>query len=458
MDAKISTIDRELDFLFGRINYEKTTARRFSFKSRAMSLLMQRLGEPQRTLPTIHIAGTKGKGSVSAFIGNCLWAAGLRAGVYSSPHIESIHERFVINAQPISNEALASVLADIRTAVEAIDEQLQDEDEYRLPTFFEMATATALLHFARQTTDWAILETGLGGRLDSTNICQPAACVITNISLDHTRQLGNTLDKIAGEKAGIIKPNVPVICGVRADLARDVIHQVAEQNHARIFQLGQDFDYEYQGTLRVFGSIDGKEFSIDGVTPGMLGQHQAENAAVALATLQLEIFQNRFTLDQLQSGIANARLKGRCELIETSVSRQAVSVLLDMAHNEASANALAEMLSQLQQTGNFASSTLIFAVSKDKDIPKITRRLFHKFDRVIVTRFQTNPRAANPQSIADTVPHPDLRIEDQPELAWQSAIQSVDSPELICVAGSAFLCSELRPLVTRIFPANSPPA
>ncbi|MHB8862477.1 MAG: bifunctional folylpolyglutamate synthase/dihydrofolate synthase, partial [Pirellulaceae bacterium] len=236
------------DFLFGRINYERTRGVPYCsrvFKLHRMQQLVARLGHPERTFPAIHIAGTKGKGSTAAMIASVLQAGGFRIGLYTSPHLQRLEERFVVDGRPCDEETLVRLLAHLQPTILELDEQARQEREQQGPTYFEITTAAALIHFRDQRVDAAVLEVGLGGRLDSTNICQPIVTAITSISFDHTRQLGNTLSAIAREKAGIIKPGIPLITGVTQPEPFGVIQQVARDNGAPLLALGRDFDFDY---------------------------------------------------------------------------------------------------------------------------------------------------------------------------------------------------------------------
>ena len=219
-----------LDWLMTQINYERTTAVPYEtaiFKLDRMRGLLTLLGDPHEGLAAVHIAGTKGKGSTAAMMAGILQASGLRTGLYTSPHLDAVQERIAIDGVACRPEEFAALAADVETAVARLpaDEHGQPAE----PTFFEITTAMAFLHFARRRVDAAVLEVGLGGRLDSTNVCRPSVSIITSISFDHTRQLGNTLAAIAGEKAGIIKAGVSVISGVTGDEPRQVIREVARE-------------------------------------------------------------------------------------------------------------------------------------------------------------------------------------------------------------------------------------
>ncbi|MEN6557307.1 MAG: Mur ligase family protein, partial [Thermoguttaceae bacterium] len=234
--------DAAEQFLAGRINYERAASMPSSeaaYKLDRMRELLRRLGDPHQRLPIVHIAGTKGKGSTAAMIAAIGTAAGLRVGRFTSPHLNRIEERLAIDGRVCEPETLVGLLEHLRPTIEAMDQQ----GEQWSPTYFEILTAAALSWFAERRVDWAVLEVGLGGRLDSTNVCRPRLSIVTSISLDHTRQLGETTAAIAAEKAGIIKPGVPVLSGVQDPEPREVIRRVARQNNCRLLELGEDFGF-----------------------------------------------------------------------------------------------------------------------------------------------------------------------------------------------------------------------
>jgi dihydrofolate synthase/folylpolyglutamate synthase len=454
-----------LDFLLGRINYERVAALPYcerQLKLDRMRTLLHRLGDPDAGIPIIHVAGTKGKGSTSALIAAILHAAGYEVGVFSSPHLENLEERFCINGRPCSADELVALVDRIRPAIQQMDVAADAVgDISQQPTFFEMTTAMALMHFADRPVDAIVLEVGLGGRLDSTNVCQPAVTVITSISLDHTKQLGDTTAKIAAEKGGIIKPGVPLILGRVDDDARNVILRIARDHGSRVIEAGQDFQVVYRPPHEVddhatFGELDFIELrsaaplELKSATLRLLGQHQAANAAVALATV-LELRRQGWLIstDAMRSGLAAASLHGRIEVIG-----RRPTVVLDVAHNVASVQALVDSLDE-----SFASRerTLIFAASRDKDVAGMIRVLLPHFQRMIVTQFQENPRAVPTEQITQICRAELQRLgmaEDakqvvalkMPEDAWRSARELASADELICITGSFFIAAELRPL------------
>ncbi len=289
-----------LAFLTSRIDYERALSVPYGqrdFRLDRMRDLLARLGNPQDALRIVHVAGTKGKGSTAAMTAGMLSAAGYRTGLYSSPHLDRVEERLAINGSACLRDELVELVGRVQPVVAVMDaESPGDALGSTRPTYFEVVTALALLRFALHRVDAAVLEVGMGGRLDSTNVCQPLVSVITSISFDHTQQLGNTLAAIAGEKAGIIKPGVPVVSGVLADEPREVIAEVAARNACRLVQLGRDFDFEYRpprgldrassqagmGFHYRVGKDDCRYADLD--LP-LVGSHQAANASVGLATL-----------------------------------------------------------------------------------------------------------------------------------------------------------------------------
>ncbi|MEX2091834.1 MAG: folylpolyglutamate synthase/dihydrofolate synthase family protein [Pirellulales bacterium] len=441
-----------IDWLRARINYERTLATSYDerqFPLDRMRTLLTRLGQPDAGLKIIHVAGTKGKGSTSAMIAGVLTAAGYRTGVFSSPHLERIEERFAVDGAPCTETELVALVDRLRPVVAAMDaEAAAAGDPQGGPTYFEATTAIALLHFVERTVDAAVLEVGLGGRLDSTNVCLPTVSVITSISLDHTQQLGNTLAAIAGEKAGIIKPGVPVVCGVTEEEPQDVIARTTDEHDCRLLQTGRDFRYRYRdGRIDFEYAVAGQEHCLENVPLAMRGPHQAANAAVALATIAELRHQGWCVpIDAMRRGLARATLPGRVELIAGEPN-----VVLDTAHNLASARALVDALAEMASVGR---RTLILAVSHDKDVRAIVRELAPHFDRVMVTQYQENPRAVQAIDLAELVRAESgdttgrqVTVCATPREAWNTVRRSAEPGELVCIAGSFYLAAELRELV-----------
>ncbi len=448
-----------------------------------MRQLLTRLGQPDAGLKIIHVAGTKGKGSTSAMIMAILTAAGYRTGLFSSPHLERIEERFTVDGEPCTADELVALVDRVRAEVRAMDEEVDSEgDSDGGPTYFEITTAMALLHFVEHQADAAILEVGLGGRLDSTNVCLPVVSVITSISFDHMRQLGNTLAAIAGEKAGIIKPGIPVISGVTNPEPQEVIAQVARNHGCRLIQSGRDFSFEYshsqekrggdqeserQGESNLsqspllpvspstspptvnfnYGVVD-QELQLHQVQLAMRGAHQAANAAVALATIAELRHQGWcISTDAMRTGLVQASLPGRVEILPG-----APTVVLDTAHNPASAHALVETLAEMSSA---LRRTLIVSISHDKDVPAIIHELVPHFRKIIVTQYQENPRAVDVDKLTEVVrsqlahPATELLSCRTPQQAWDTALQTAAPGDCICITGSFYLAAEMRRIVLK---------
>jgi dihydrofolate synthase / folylpolyglutamate synthase len=358
-----------------------------------------------------------------------------------------------IDGRCCSGAELVELLAAVRPVVEAMDAAVETVAGETGPTFFEITTSMALLYFARRKVDAAVLEVGLGGRLDATNVCQPQVSVITSISLDHTQQLGNTLESIALEKAGIVKPGVPVISGVVPEVPRETIRQISHQRGCRLVELGVDFDFRYRpphhlergpeaGSLDFCCRFGSRQGAIDNLSLNLLGEHQAANAAVALATLA-ELQQAGWKIPEtaIRSGLSAVTWPARIEVI----GRNPV-VVLDAAHNLASAEALVRTL---DESFSVDRRLLIFAVSQDKDLRGLLGALLSHFDHVALTQFSNNPRAVP----ADQLQALALELFGRPyagysttTAAW-NAIRSLATPnDLICITGSFFLAAELRSL------------
>lgn len=447
LQPRPTAYQQALDFLYGRINYERAAAPTRELHLRRMRQLMAALGDPQLNVPIVHVAGTKGKGSVSAMLASILQAAGYRTGLYTSPHLERLEERFVIDGRPCSETELASLVDGLRGVTDQFDQR------HDPPTFFELTTALAFLHFARQQAEVAVVEVGMGGRLDSTNVCQPCLTAITSISFDHTKQLGDTLEAIAGEKAGIIKPAVPVVSGVVAPGTRETIAAVARQNQSRLIQLGVDYDFEYGPTaesaadrgrtrLTYREPAGGAIGELADVELAMLGSHQAANAATAIACVS-ELIGQGWQIDEaaIRRGLAAARCAARIEVIGSRPT-----VVLDAAHNAASAKALADTIAE-HFTGR--PKRLLFAIAREKDIAAVLGPLAPHFEEIVLTRFRSNPRASDPEelaAIARNLPGAAWQVSvcDDPHRALDLLLDQADPQAVICIAGSFFLAAELR--------------
>jgi dihydrofolate synthase / folylpolyglutamate synthase len=438
-----SSYDDALAFWYARVNYEQRNPKPGDLKLDRMRALLRRLGDPQDRLRIVHVAGSKGKGSTAAMLSAVLRRAGYRTGLFTSPHLCRVEERIQVDGEPISRAELTSLLADLHAAMAGW--------RGTEPTFFEIATALGFLHFRRRRVEAAVVEVGLGGRFDSTNVCRPVLAVITSISLDHVQQLGDRLASIAAEKAGIIKPGRPVVSGATAPEARAVIERVARERRAPLRQLGADFHYEYvpgrvtaEATVPPRLRVEGRlPFCHEWMDLGLLGEHQAANAAVAVSVVEALREQGwHIPGAAVAAGLGGVRWPARMEV----VGRRPL-VVLDCAHNVASAEALVETL---RSTFPPARRWLIFAGSGDKDLSGMFRVLAPHFAHAFLTRYAGSSRGMAPDELAALLrssadlPHSVCATALD---AWKAAREQAGADDLICVTGSVFLAGELRPTI-----------
>ena len=445
LDAPLPlTPDEARAWWYGLINFEQRTPLAEELKLDHMRTLLARLGNPQRRLRILHVAGSKGKGSTSAMLASILRQAGYRTGLFTSPHLCRVEERFQVDGQPITTAELTTLLAEVRHCAEA--ERQAGGVPY---TFFEVATAVGFLHFVRRRVEAAVIEVGLGGRLDSTNVCQPLVTLITSISYDHTNLLGDRLAAIAAEKAGIIKPGVPAVSGATVPEARAVIERTCRARRAPLYQLGVDFHYTatpgrvtatqmQRARVRVTTSRPWPEFELN-----LLGDHQAANAAVAVATIERLRDAGWHVPDAaVAAGLAGVSWPARLEVI----GRRPL-IVLDCAHNVASALALVRTL---QASFPPARRLLVFAGSADKDLAGMFRVLAPHFAHAFLTRYADNPRSVPPERLADILRANGglaATVCPTPTEAYRAARAAAGADDLICITGSVFLAGELRPLL-----------
>jgi dihydrofolate synthase/folylpolyglutamate synthase len=394
-----------------------------------MTALMVRLGMPQTRYRAFHIAGTNGKGSTAAMAAAMLQAAGYRVGLYTSPHLVEFRERIRVNGEMIAESQVAQ-----------LTEQLQPLCQPDLsPTFFEYTTAIACQHFADSRVDVAVLEVGLGGRFDATNVVTPMACAVTTISLDHQEYLGNTRSSIAFEKAGIIKPGVPVVLGRLEDDAWRTIEEVARERQAPVFRLNEDFCTEGEGPQRF--SYRGLGMHDDGLTCALEGRHQLDNAACALALLGAAAPQGiAVTSEAVRAGLRAVNWPGRLEVLD-----RRPTILVDGAHNPAAATALADYLTLSDRSHPSRPVVLVLGMMRDKDHRGFVDPLRSLVDEVVLTQADL-PRSATAQelraSLGGLLPHPHVvpSLSDAMALARQLATRD----GLVCVTGSLMLVGECK--------------
>jgi dihydrofolate synthase/folylpolyglutamate synthase len=425
MDTE-TAYNKALDYLYSFVDYSlKHTSElvKAEFNLERMFELMAALGNPQDSYPIIHVAGTKGKGSVSAMTASALHAAGYRAGLYISPHLQDFCERIQGDGEPVSHGELAALVEEIKPAVA------------RLPfiTTFELTTALGFLYFAHRGVDAAVVEVGLGGRLDATNIVTPLVSVITSLSYDHMAVLGNTLAAIAGEKAGIIKPGRPVVSSPQKDEALAVLEKVAAERHAPLTLVGRDVFYEVGEH-----SLDGQSLTIVNrviLRIPLLGAHQVVNAATAYAALKASGL--NVSDEAIQKGFAGVKWPCRFEVL-----RREPPVVIDSAHNRDSALRLRQALDDYFPG---RSVVMIFCALEDKDISGMLVELAPRLEQVIATQAD-HPRAPSVEWIAGQVQQAGLPVEAVTPVAaaLERALELAGERMLVLTAGSVAFAGEVR--------------
>ena len=427
-----------LDYLYSFVDYSLTRSLRYSpekFDLGRMAVLAAALGSPHRQYPVVHVAGTKGKGSTSAMIASVLQTAGYKVGLYTSPHLVDYTERIQVNRQPVSHEQLVELVERLKPEVVKI-EQL---------TTFELTTAAAFLYFAEEKVDIAVIEVGLGGRLDATNIVDPRVSVITSLSMDHMNVLGDTLEKIAAEKGGIIKPGRPVVVAHQKPEAAEVLKKIAKERHSPIIFT----DDAYFASLTQH-SLAGQEFTIRPAakTNGnsrassfnlpLLGAHQVQNALTAYAALKvLHMTGIKISSASIYQGFAAVSWPGRFEILQNDPL-----VVIDSAHNLDSAEKLAQTIRDYlpgQSVG------LVFGASEDKDVTGMLGALSPVIESIMVTQ-SVHPRSYDAVQLGEAAQKFGLPVAVNPQLesALEQAYANLKPDGALVITGSIFIAAGAR--------------
>lgn len=465
-------------FLYKAVDYEKLISYQYNastFSLDRMVRMLGHVGNPHKAFPSVHITGTKGKGSTSIMISTFLEHAGLKTGLFTSPHLVDLRERIQINHQKISENDFTDNLNELRSYIQ----HLRETNSSASPTFFEILTAVCMLYFKKENIDMAVLEVGLGGRLDSTNVVIPQVSIITNIGFDHTAILGNTLSSIAYEKAGIIKQGVPVISAVEDPEALAVIEKICRERDAQLYLLERDigieevrsvdgngmalynhsqsFVYNFLRSSFRKGEVNNLDkgevahgmrglvckiktwrHTYDNIFLPLVGTHQAKNCALALGAL--EILQDQgcvsITDETIRDAIVHIHCPARIEIIGKDPL-----IILDYAHTVDSMRFLKDTL---LENFKYNRLLLILGLAQDKDLDNILREILTVADSIMVTKSK-NPRAALPEDLYQRIERlcgKQAKIFHSTQDAVIAAKQIVSQNDLICITGSAYVAGE----------------
>lgn len=396
-----------------------------------VTLLMERLGSPHSRFRTLHIAGTNGKGSTAAMAAAVLQAAGYRVGLYTSPHLVDFRERIRVDGEMIAEERVSQ-----------LTQQLRDMCRQDLsPTFFECTTAMAFQYFADSSVDAAVVEVGLGGRFDATNVIRPVACAITTIALDHQEYLGPTLSSIAAEKAGIIKPRIPVVVGLLDAEAEGTINRIAVERQAPMHRLNREFRTAEESPSRF--DYHGVNSWYEGLTCPLAGRHQLDNAACALALLEMAAGDGILVSEQaVRQGLRSVKWEGRLEIVE-----RRPTIVLDGAHNPAAASVLADSLFEMMRGRPQGRLVLVLGMMRDKNHRGFITPLRHLVGEIVLTQADLPRSATVPElraALQDSVPS--LHEAPVPADALALARQLAGPDDVICVTGSLMLVGDVTAL------------
>lgn len=441
-----SSYSAALKFLDDRVNFERVRPQRVDregFTLDRMHALLAALGDPQESLSVVHVAGSKGKGSTCEMVASCMRACGSTVGLYTSPHLTDVRERARINGEPIDETGFIRCLSRCRDAAKEI------AGEHGEPTYFELTTAMALVHFAEQAVDLAVLEVGLGGRLDSTNVVRPVVCGISEIQLEHTAILGDTLEEIAAEKAGIMKPGVPVVTVPQTKEVLTKFRAIAGEVGAELLVLGKDIDYSSRFEAshgmgphaRVCVSSDRSAY--EHLPVPLMGEHQAPNCGLALAIVdQLRGKGFNAPEREVALGLAATPRHGRMEMVWDEPP-----IMIDGAHTGESVRALVRGIGAHLRCD---SMVVIFGCAADKNIDEMLEEIGRGADKIIFTKSSTNPRAMNPAELRkrfEALTGKMAQVEPTAKDAINVAARAVGRDDLILVTGSFWLAGEARALL-----------
>jgi len=401
--------------------------------------LLQLMGNPEKKFKSVIVGGTNGKGSTVAIIFSILREAGYKVGMFTKPHLSSFTERIIVNNKRIDEESVVKIIEEIRNKIEIMKKDLAFEH----PTFFEVVIALTFRYFEQQKVDFAVLEVGMGGRLDATNVVDPLVSVITNVSLEHTKILGDTVLKIANEKAGIIKQNGILITATEDDEVFSLFKKICEEKKSKIYRVGQDITFE-----KLNPDISGQNFKVKSIFNDyenlyilLLGDHQLVNACCAIAAVECLRFNDIIILpDIIEKGLRTVKWPGRLEIIQ-----EKPLVVLDSAKDPL---AMRKLKDAVQKNFKYKKLILVISISSDKDIHSMLSEIVPISDFVILTRHKVMKRAANPELLSLMVEEysKDFIVIDNVKDAVREALSRANKKDMILVTGSLFTVGEAREL------------
>jgi dihydrofolate synthase/folylpolyglutamate synthase len=433
------TYQEALKYLDSFINFEKLDRYNYknSFKLERMKRLAALLGDPQKSVRSIHIAGSKGKGSTASYVQSMLMAAGFKTGLYTSPHLISFRERIRVDNELISEEGIARILGRVKEIVET---SMKEER----PTFFEIYTALAYIYFKEKNVDFAVYEVGLGGRLDATNLIEPLVSAITPISYEHTDKLGNTLEEIAAEKCGIIKRGSICVSAPQESLALKTIEDICRDREARLILVGRDIKFKESASdenSNIF-DLSGLFKERKGLKTSLIGSHQVINAAVAIGIIEaFGIKGIAISEKAIRDGIRDSKWPGRLEVVGKKPF-----VLLDGAHNRASAGTL---IAAVKKIFKYKRLILVLGVSKDKDVRGMLAELLPAASKIVLTKSKVANRALDPSKMREEISAmghdaKDVVLTSDTGEALDRALSMADSEDLVLITGSLFIVGEIK--------------
>lgn len=418
--------------------------RRGNLRLERISLLLNLIGNPEKAFKSIHVGGTSGKGSTSFIIASILKASGLKIGLHISPHLSSINERIQINLKPISNPDFAELVSWIAPYVLKVERI----GSYGKPSYFETLVALSFEYFKRHKIDLAVVEVGLGGSLDATNVISPDVAVLTNVNLDHTEILGDTVELIAKDKSGIVKPGLEVITAAKQTSVLKILKNRCRQKNARLTIIGKDIEYFITRDDLKGLHLNIPKFGLVCLTSRLLGAHQAENITLAVAAVKKLSFE--ISNKAIKLGVKRAFIPGRLEIFRAKSGL----IILDGAHNPAKISALASAITRFFPRGKIS---VIFAVKKNKDILGMLSSLKNIADTLYLTKFHKitdfgHYESADPaylnQLLKNNAPVSKHIIVNDPEIALKTALKTNSSLPIL-ITGSLYLVGELRPYIIK---------